>query len=189
MQQPRVGLSESANPGLSDSIPSGLQHVYGHRFGEQAISIPLKTSRNHFCHMRISTWRVIWRVVVVTAGAMLASISAGHAQAGGQTPLYLDPKRPVEERINDLMSRMTLKEKVGHGSPTDGEGHDVASLDLSGVQEDLVQAVFETGTPTVVVLINGRPLSTRWTCAGRSCRAILRSWWGNRRQKYLSKEY
>jgi len=45
---------------------------------------------------------------------------------------------------------------------TDGEGHDVASLDLSGVQEELVQAVFATGTPTVVVLINGRPLSTRW---------------------------
>ena len=50
-----------------------------------------------------------------------------------------------------------------HGRPTDGEGHDVASLDLSGVQEDLIQAVFATGTPTVVVLINGRPLSTRWT--------------------------
>jgi hypothetical protein len=28
-------------------------------------------------------------------------------------PAYLDPKRPVEERIDDLMSRMTLKEKVG----------------------------------------------------------------------------
>jgi beta-glucosidase len=47
--------------------------------------------------------------------------------------------------------------------PTDGEGHDVASLDLTGVQEDLVKAVYETGTPTVVVLVNGRPLSTRWT--------------------------
>jgi len=50
-----------------------------------------------------------------------------------------------------------------HGIHTDGESHDVASLDLTGVQEDLIQAVFETGTPTVVVLINGRPLSTRWT--------------------------
>jgi beta-glucosidase len=47
--------------------------------------------------------------------------------------------------------------------PTDGEGHDVASLDLTGVQEDLVRVVYETGTPTVVVLVNGRPLSTRWT--------------------------
>ena len=50
----------------------------------------------------------------------------------------------------------------GSKAPTDGEGYDVASLDLTGVQEDLVRAVFETGTPTVAVLINGRPLSTRW---------------------------
>ena len=52
---------------------------------------------------------------------------------------------------------------VGENQDTDGEGNDLAILDLSGVQEDLVRAVFETGTPTIVVLINGRPLSTRWT--------------------------
>jgi beta-glucosidase len=33
------------------------------------------------------------------------------------------------------------------------------SLDLAGAQSDLVKAVVETGTPTVVFLINGRPLS------------------------------
>ena len=48
---------------------------------------------------------------------------------------------------------------------TDGEDRDVASLDLTGVQEDLVKAVAATGTPTVVVLVNGRPLSTRWIAA------------------------
>lgn len=46
--------------------------------------------------------------------------------------------------------------------PTDGEGYDVASLDLTGVQEDLLKAVHATGTPMVLVLINGRPLSVRW---------------------------
>ncbi len=61
-----------------------------------------------------------------------------------------------------------------HDSPTDGESHDVASLDLSGVQEDLIQAVFATGTPTVVVLINGRPLSTRWTSA--HVPALVEAW-------------
>jgi beta-glucosidase len=58
--------------------------------------------------------------------------------------------------------------------PTDGEGHDVASLDLSGVQEDLIRAVHETGTPTVVVLVNGRPLSTRWTA--EHVPAIVEAW-------------
>jgi beta-glucosidase len=53
-------------------------------------------------------------------------------------------------------------ERLSEKGPTDGEGYDVASLDLTGVQEDLVRAVSETGTPTVVVLVNGRPLSTRW---------------------------
>jgi beta-glucosidase len=47
-------------------------------------------------------------------------------------------------------------------SGTDGEGYDAATLELTGRQEELVKAVFETGTPTVVVLINGRPLATRW---------------------------
>jgi beta-glucosidase len=58
--------------------------------------------------------------------------------------------------------------------PTDGEGHDVANLDLSGVQEELIQAVFATGTPTVVVLINGRPLSTRWTA--EHVPALVEAW-------------
>jgi len=49
------------------------------------------------------------------------------------------------------------------GFLTNGEGRDVASLDLTGLQQDLVKAVFNTGVPTIVVLINGRPLSIRWT--------------------------
>jgi beta-glucosidase len=62
----------------------------------------------------------------------------------------------------------------GEGRHTDGEGSDVASLDLTGVQEDLVKAVYATGTPTVVVLVNGRPLSTRWTAA--NVPALVEAW-------------
>jgi beta-glucosidase len=57
---------------------------------------------------------------------------------------------------------------------TDGEGQDVASLDLSGLQEDLVRAVAATGTPTALVLINGRPLSIRWEAAHLA--AIVEAW-------------
>jgi beta-glucosidase len=57
---------------------------------------------------------------------------------------------------------------------TDGEGSDVASLDLTGVQEELVQAVSATGTPVVVVLINGRPLSVRWEAA--HVPALVEAW-------------
>ncbi|MGH9583236.1 MAG: glycoside hydrolase family 3 C-terminal domain-containing protein, partial [Bryobacteraceae bacterium] len=58
--------------------------------------------------------------------------------------------------------------------PTDGEGYDVASLNLTGVQEDLIKAVQATGTPTVLVLINGRPLSIRWEAA--HIPAIVEAW-------------
>src|ERR1700733_4778543 len=52
-------------------------------------------------------------LVVTAVSAALFYTPALSAQAGGELPAYLDPKRPVEERIDDLMSRMTLKEKVG----------------------------------------------------------------------------
>ena len=57
---------------------------------------------------------------------------------------------------------------------TDGEGYDVASLDLTGLQEELLKAVYSTGTPTVLVLINGRPLSVRW--AAENIPAIVEAW-------------
>ncbi|MGA8184847.1 MAG: glycoside hydrolase family 3 C-terminal domain-containing protein [Terriglobia bacterium] len=59
-------------------------------------------------------------------------------------------------------------------APTDGEGYDVASLDLTGVQEDLIKAVAATGTPTVLVMINGRPLSVRWEA--EHLPAIVEAW-------------
>ncbi len=50
----------------------------------------------------------------------------------------------------------------------------IASLDLTGVQEDLLQAIRATGTPTVLILINGRPLSIRW--AAEHVPAIVEAW-------------
>lgn len=52
---------------------------------------------------------------------------------------------------------------VGESEGCVGEKDDVATLDLLGRQRELIQAVEATGTPTVVVLINGRPLTINWT--------------------------
>ena len=49
------------------------------------------------------------------------------------------------------------------------------SLDLLGSQEALVRAVVETGTPTVVLLINGRPLSINYV--KEHVPAILEGWY------------
>ena len=49
------------------------------------------------------------------------------------------------------------------------------SLDLLGAQEQLIKAVVETGVPTVVLLINGRPLSINYVAA--HVPAILEGWY------------
>ena len=43
----------------------------------------------------------------------------------------------------------------GHG--TSGEGNDVTDLTLPGVQQELLHALADTGTPVVAVLVTGRP--------------------------------
>ena len=61
-----------------------------------------------------------------------------------------------------------------NGNATDGEGKDVASLDLTGIQQKLLKAVYSTGTPTIAILINGRPLSIRW--AADHIPALIEAW-------------
>ena len=60
---------------------------------------------------------------------------------------------------------------LGDNGRTSGESHTRASLNLPGRQEALLQAVQATGTPTVLVLLHGRPPSINW--AARNTPAIL----------------
>jgi beta-glucosidase len=55
-----------------------------------------------------------------------------------------------------------------------GEFRDRAILGLPGVQEELVRAVLDTGTPTIVVLVNGRPYSIGWILERAA--AVLEAW-------------
>ena len=52
------------------------------------------------------------------------------------------------------------------GRGTVGEGNDAESLDLPGVQRELVEAVVATGTPVVMVLVTGRPYALDWALDG-----------------------
>jgi beta-glucosidase len=57
---------------------------------------------------------------------------------------------------------------------TSGEMRDSALLGLPGIQEELVEAVYETGTPVVLVLVNGRPNALGWMA--EKIPAILETW-------------
>ncbi|MEU9076352.1 glycoside hydrolase family 3 N-terminal domain-containing protein [Kitasatospora sp. NPDC048538] len=53
---------------------------------------------------------------------------------------------------------VALGDRAGlFGRGTSGEGCDVESLDLPGVQQQLLNALLDTGTPVVAVLLAGRP--------------------------------
>jgi beta-glucosidase len=52
------------------------------------------------------------------------------------------------------------------GRGTVGEGNDVESLELPGVQRELVQAIVSTGRPVVMVVISGRPYALDWAITG-----------------------
>ncbi len=71
---------------------------------------------------------------------------------------------------NEWQARDDDGERVG----TSGEGFDVATLELTGLQQQLLERVVATGTPTIVVLINGRALATPWIA--KNVPAFIEAW-------------
>ena len=57
---------------------------------------------------------------------------------------------------------------------TTGENTDRMTLSLLGAQEQLIQQIHATGTPTIVVLVGARPLATCW--AEENVPAIIQAW-------------
>jgi beta-glucosidase len=64
---------------------------------------------------------------------------------------------------------------LGEPANMNGEAASRATLDLPGIQEQLLEAVSAFGKPIVLVLENGRPLDIRWAAA--HVPAILEAWY------------
>ena len=64
---------------------------------------------------------------------------------------------------------------MGEYASMSGENASRATLDLPGIQEQMLEAAASTGKPIVLVLENGRPLDIRW--ASEHVPAILESWY------------
>lgn len=63
---------------------------------------------------------------------------------------------------------------LGDDPETVGESMSRTSLQLPGYQEKLLKAIHATGTPVVLVLMNGRPVTINW--ADRHIDAIIEAW-------------
>lgn len=64
---------------------------------------------------------------------------------------------------------------VGESFDMSGEAKSRAHIQLPGIQEELVKALYKTGKPLVVLVMAGRPLIFNWTA--EHAPSILYTWW------------
>ncbi|WP_298801947.1 glycoside hydrolase family 3 N-terminal domain-containing protein [uncultured Pseudokineococcus sp.] len=80
----------------------------------------------------------------------------------------------VEEAQGADVVVAVLGDRAGlFGRGTSGEGCDAESLDLPGVQRELLEALLDTGRPVVAVLLTGRPYAVDW--ALERCAAVVQA--------------
>ena len=63
-----------------------------------------------------------------------------------------------------------------------GEGFDLSDLSLTGSQSDLIQAVYATGKPVILVLVSGKPFAISWE--KEHIPAIVAQWYGGEQEGY-----
>ena len=78
------------------------------------------------------------------------------------------------EAVNNAKASDVAILVVGEARFMTGEASSRSTLDLPGVQEELVKTVYETGVPVVMVLMSGRPNSIRWST--QHLPAVLEAW-------------
>ncbi|WP_245910837.1 beta-xylosidase [Nonlabens arenilitoris] len=93
--------------------------------------------------------------------------------------LMSNSKEGFAEAINAAESSDAVVLVVGGSRKTGGEGVDRSSLDLYGVQNELVEAIHKTGKPVIVVLINGRPLTINYIA--ENIPSVLETWYSGMR--------
>jgi beta-glucosidase len=115
----------------------------------------------------LSHWRADGRIEdVVTLLAGLRAKASGHPDLridhakgceidGGTTNGFAEAVRLARQADVAIVA-------VGESSAMSGEAGSRSSLELPGHQTELVKAIVATGTPTVVVLYSGRPLTIAW---------------------------
>lgn len=90
------------------------------------------------------------------------------------SPLSRDEQAQIKSAVNAAKKSDIIIAVLGESEKTVGESLSRSSLDLPGRQEQLLEALYATGKPVVLVLVNGQPLTINW--ANRNIPAILEAW-------------
>ena len=77
-------------------------------------------------------------------------------------PLTVEEQAMIDKAIKAAQESEVAVVVLGGSEKTVREMYSRSSLDLAGRQADLLKAVYNTGTPVILVLIDGRAVSVNW---------------------------
>lgn len=90
------------------------------------------------------------------------------------TPLTSEEVNHINEAVEKAKDNDLIIAVLGEDENCTGESKSRTSLALPGRQEQLLEALYATGKPVILVLINGQPLTINW--ANRYIPSILEAW-------------
>lgn len=90
------------------------------------------------------------------------------------SPITASEQKSIDQTIALANNSDVIIAVVGETENQFGESRSRTSLELAGRQNQLLQALYATGKPVVVVLINGQPLTINWI--NKYIPAILEAW-------------
>ena len=103
-----------------------------------------------------------------------ADVAVGKTIFGLETKINTTDKSGFTEAVAAAKNADVVIMVLGeHGLQT-GEGRSRASLDLPGVQQELLEMVYKANPNVILVLQNGRPLTIPW--AAENIPAIVEAW-------------
>ena len=142
------------------TAPQAEDHVVTIREGLEAKGIHFHYVKG--CAVRDKDHSSIAQALVATMLSDVAVVVVGGSSARDFETRHIDTGAAVVdgESVSDMEA---------------GEGFDRASLELLGLQVELLKAVRSVGKPVVVVYVEGRPLDKEW--ADEKADALLTMWY------------
>ena len=118
--------------------------------------------------------------VTYVAGPLMGRVFPGLLEQISGTK---QPPPPTAEEVTDWLAKTKAAASdadiviavLGELASMSSEASSRATLDLPGIQEQMLETAVATGKPVVLVLENGRPLDIRW--ASEHVPAILEAWY------------
>jgi beta-glucosidase len=89
-------------------------------------------------------------------------------------PLDAEERKQIDEAVEVAKKSEVAILVLGGNEKTVREEYSRSNLDLAGRQQQLLEAVYATGTPVVLLLIDGRAETINW--ADKTIPAILHGW-------------